>query len=299
MTNNIIKNKNLRSKKMKLLNFQNIENKIERLKTTFLYKEPTIEWDKKWGYGLPDYNGNIAELYAPTDRRGQWKIIGAQAASGKSSLLREYYDTLCYNYSPEEVAVITVGEREREEMWKDVNINFYEISLETYGPEKAGKLLLKAVMEIHRNKKIKAVLLDSLKGCRKIIENQPFMRGAGMETGGLKPGMLDHLVRAIIEPLRIRYSVEDRTWSKDRILITTMLFEKHGKAGITMLEELRGLCNSEIYLDLDIARQGIFPAINQIESISRGIEEFAGETLKRLNRKAKVCSLESVIEAHK
>ena len=133
-----------------------------------------------WVYRL---SWNIAELYSPTDRRGQWNIVAAQAGAGKSSLLREYYNTLVHNFSEEEVAVITVGEREREEMWRDIHTNFYEISSTAYTPWKAGNILLLAINEIHRNRKIKAVILDSVNGCNNIIANLPEMARVPSITG--------------------------------------------------------------------------------------------------------------------
>lgn len=214
-------------------------------------------------------------------------------------MLREYYDTLVYNFSEEEVAVITVGEREREDMWKDVHTNFYEISSTAFTSVEAGKELLLTVNEIHRNSKIKAVILDSLSGCKNIISELPEMEKKGMETGGLKNGIVEYIRLAIIEPLRVKYSVEDQTWSRDRIVISSILFEEYGKAGITMLEQLRAHCDSEIYLYLDIARQGLFPSINENKTFSRRAETFCGDVLKRLCRKAKESYLESVIEAHK
>lgn len=66
-----------------------------------------------------------------------------------------------------------------------------------------------------------------------------------------------------------------------------------------MFEKMRGHCDSELYLDLDIARSGIFPAIDINKSFSRGTDKFCGDVLKRLCRKAKESYLESVIEAHK
>lgn len=63
-----------KNKQNKISSFQKYMERITKLKRRLKYVEPTIEWDEEWGYGFIDYNGNIAELYAPTDMRGNGKL---------------------------------------------------------------------------------------------------------------------------------------------------------------------------------------------------------------------------------
>lgn len=235
-------------------------------------------------------NGSVAEFSAPTNRKGQWKIISGMPGCGKTSLLIDYYHRLIETFGKGTVAVMAIGERQieiREEWMKIVpNKDLYNISSDDDISRNQIELLKTIVEKITENNKYKAIIIDSLSGIYNIISKYKYLNQAGLGAGGLNLEAPEFINVYIIRPLRTRFKSkidkitnchEITSYCEDRIIISSLLYGQEARDKKNLYESFKALCDSEIVLSQELARNRIFPAIDNKLSYSRRVDKFCSK----------------------
>lgn len=257
-----------------LKNFYKIlESKISKIKTKKF--QEAIEPLGIWGNGAPT-GGLISQVAAPINRAGQWKIIAGLPGTGKSSLLRQEYDYLVSLYGVEGVAVLAIGERPEEiqDIWSGV-LKLYSITSEDGLSSELHHKLCATVYAIAVDSKIRAVIIDSLSGMARIIKTHPSLDRDGMDAGGMKSSVPEYIEHYVIRALKTR-PVEGG-YTEDRVIVSSLLYGEENRSNKTLFESLRAYCDSEVILNYNKARKGLFPAVDLGRSFSRKENKFLGE----------------------
>lgn len=273
---------------MKIKNNKKEKNIFEDLVQIFngLKKEENKIRKSDWGYAMRP-RGFEAELVAPTDKRGQWKIISGMHGCGKTSLLIDYYHRLTEEFGKGSVAVMAIGERqiEIEEDWGQIvkSEDLYTIASDENMPENLVSKLKDIIFKVCNNNKYKAVIIDSLSGIYNIIANYSYLNKSGLGAGGLNLKAPDFINVFIIKPLRMRFHSEwddnlgcenITSYSEDRIIISSLLYGEEARDKKALYESFKAKCDSEVVLSQDLARERIFPAIDIQKCYSRRMDKF-------------------------
>lgn len=245
---------------------------------------------KKGDYALPF--ACHEETAAPTNMKGQWKIISGTPGCGKTRMLLKYYQMLTKTFGKDAVAVMGIGER-RIEIKSDWSIvpekNLYTIASDEAMPGDLVYKLRGIVSQIINNNRYKAVIIDSLSGVYKIIAAYKYLKYAynsDAGSGGLNLNAPDFINVYIISPLRRRlYGEKDENtgcyditeYSEDRIIISSLLYGNESKDMKVLFEKFKSLSDSVIVLSDELARERIFPAIDRKRSASRRLEDFCSK----------------------
>ena len=250
-----------------------LESKISKIKTKKF--QEAIEPLGIWGNGAPT-GGLISQVAAPINRAGQWKIIAGLPGTGKSSLLRQEYDYLVSLYGVEGVAVLAIGERPEEiqDIWSGV-LKLYSITSEDGLSSELHHKLCATVYAIAVDSKIRAVIIDSLSGMARIIRTHPSLDRDGMDAGGMKSSVPEYIEHYIIRALKTR-PLQDG-YTEDRVIVSSLLYGEDNRSNKTLFESLRAYCDSEVILDYNKARKGLFPAVDLGKSFSRKENKFLSE----------------------
>lgn len=273
---------------MSIKNNKKRENIFEDLVQIFngLKKRENKIRKSDWGYAMRP-RGCEAELVAPTNKRGQWKIISGMPGCGKTNLLIDYYHRLIKEFGKGSVAVMSIGERQIEikEDWGKIvkNEDLYTIASDENMPEKLVSKLKDIVFQVCNNNKYKAVIIDSLSGIYNIIANYSYLNKSGLGAGGLNLQAPDFINVFIIKPLRMRFHSEwddnlgcenITSYSEDRIIISSLLYGEENRDKKALYESFKAKCDSEIVLSQYLARERIFPAIDIQKCYSRRMDKF-------------------------
>ena len=253
-------------------------------------KEIKIRKNKITGYALPQIN--LAELTAPTNIKGQWKIISGMPGCGKTNLLIDYYKKLVKQFGKDPVAVMAIGERQIEikKDWGSLvpSKHLFTIASDEEMPENLVNKLKNIVLKITDKPEYKAIIIDSLSGIYKIVANYNYISGSGLGAGGLNLKAPDFINVFIIKPLRCRFygekdkntgCYEIKEYSDDRIIISSLLYGQESRDKKALYEAFKALCDSEIVLSEELARRRVFPAIDRRNSYSRRLEDFCSDGL--------------------
>lgn len=253
-------------------------------------KEIKIRKNEITGYALPQIN--LAELTAPTNIKGQWKIISGMPGCGKTNLLIDYYEKLVKQFGKDAVAVMAIGERQIEikKDWGSLvpSKHLFTIASDEDMPENLVQKLKDIVEKVCQNNKYKSVIIDSLSGIYNIIAAYDYLQYSGLEVGSLNLKAPDFINVFIIKPLRRRlYGEKDKNtgcyeikeYSEDRIIISSLLYGQESRDKKALYEAFKALCDSEIVLSEELARRRVFPAIDRRNSYSRRLEDFCSDGL--------------------
>lgn len=264
------------------------ENIFEDLVQIFngLKKEKNKIRKSDYGWAMRP-RGFEAELVAPTDKRGQWKIISGMPGCGKTSLLIGYYHRLVKEFGKSSIAVMAIGVRQIEikEDWGKIvkKEDLYTIASDEDMPENLVVKLKDIVFKVCNNNKYKVVIIDSLSGIYDIIANYKYLGGSRLGAGGLNLQAPNFINVFIIKPLRMRFHSEwddnlgrenITSYSEDRIIISSLLHGQESRDKKALYEAFKDLCDSEIVLSENLAREGIFPAIDISKCYSRRMDKF-------------------------
>lgn len=196
-------------------------------------KEKEIE---RHGWAMKP-NGSLAEWSAPTNRKGQWKIISGMPGCGKTSLLIDYYHRLVKEFGKGTVAVMAIGVRriEIKEDWSEIcpKDDLYAIASDDDMPENLVYKLKDIVEKVCQNNKYKSVIIDGLSGIYNIIAAYDYLQYSGLGVGGLNIDAPEFINVYIIKPLRIRFESKTdpetnckkiTSYREDRIIISSILY---------------------------------------------------------------------------
>lgn len=138
------------------------------------------------------------------------------------------------------------------------------------------KKLCSSVWKITTDAEIRAVIIDSLSGMARIIKTHPSLKDDGFDAGGLKSSVPEYIEHYIIRALKTR-PLKDGKYVEDRVIVSSLLYGEDSKSNKVLFESLRAYCDSEVILNYNMARQGLFPAIDLDRSFSRKENIFLGE----------------------
>lgn len=295
---------NKNKKKIKEINM--FKDLVEKFKDIKKYKYDKTPND--WGWALRPYK-ELAELSAPTNKQGQWKIISGMPGCGKTSLLISYYNRLIKEFNDDAVAVMAIGEREIEieDDWASIvpSKHLYALSSEAGMPGDLVEKLYNIVEKIQDNINYKAVIVDSLSGIYNIISNYSYLQGSGLGAGGLNIQAPYFINNYIIKPLRIRFEAEyDKltgcydiiSYTTDRIIISSLLYGEEMRDRKSLYETFKSLCDSEVKLDERLVKAGVFPAIDVKSSYSRRIDKFCSSKYLEVVNTIKEYSINEINE---
>ena len=234
---------------------------------------------------------SAAELVAPTDKRGQWKIVSGMPGTGKTTLLIDYYQRLVKEFGKGSVAVMAIGERQIEikEDWGKIvpQSDLYTIASDEAMPEDLVQKLKDIVFKVCNNSRYKAVIIDSLSGIYEIIANYEYLSGIGLGAGGLNLKAPNFININIIKPLRCRFFSEwdeqlgcenITSYREDRIIISSLLYGQESRDKKTLYENLKAKCDSEVVLSQQVGEElNIYPAIDVQKCYSRRIDKFCSD----------------------
>ena len=252
-------------------------------------KEKEIKIRRKKGdYALPFACDE--EEAAPTNMKGQWKIISGTPGCGKTRMLLKYYQMLTKTFGKGTVAVMAIGvhQIEIEKDWGEIcpKDDLYAIASDDDMPENLVQKLKDMVEKICQNNKYKSVIIDSLSGIYNIIAAYDYLQYSGLGVGGLNLKAPDFINVFIIKPLRRRlYGEKDENtgcynitkYSEDRIIISSLLYGNESRYMKVLFEKFKSLSDSVIVLSEELARERIFPAIDRKRSASRRLEDFCSQ----------------------
>lgn len=226
--------------------------------------------------------GRIIDLVAPMGF-GQRALVVAPPKAGKTTMMRDIAKGVIHNHNDNDtyLMILLVGERPEEATLMKRSIPSADVLYSTFDepPEqhiRVAELAMEKAKRMAESGKNVVVIVDSISRLVRAY-NYTVASSGKVLSGGVETAAL-YKVKSFFGSARNLEHAGSIT------IIASCLVNTGSRMDDMIFEELKGTGNSEIYLDMKLAEERKFPAVNVTQSSTRKPESFIDPTtLARIN----------------
>ena len=261
------------------INFEPPEEARNRIffdKLTPLYPNERIKLETV----KDNYSGRVMDLWTPVGK-GQRGLIVSPPRTGKTMLLQSIANSITANYPEVTLIVLVIGGRPEEvtEMLHGVKCSVVSSTVgePTSRQAKIAELVIEKAKRMVESRRDSVILLDSI---------THLARAYGEDSN------------AALSTRRFFESARKTEEGGSLTIVATATSNAGNRMDDMILEDLKGVCNMEVYLDREVFERGMFPAIDMRRSSTHKHELlWSKEELRRITILRQVLKPLSTVES--
>lgn len=211
-----------------------------------------------------DYAMRIIDLISPIGK-GQRGIIVAPPKAGKTTLLKNFANSITQNSPGTKLIVLLIDERPEEvtdiQRSTKGDVIYSTFDEEPQNHAKVAEIVLERAKRLVEHKQDVVILLDSITRLARAYNLTIAPTGRTL-SGGLDPG-------ALFKPKRFFGAARNIEGGGSLTILATALIETGSRMDDVIFEEFKGTGNMEIHLDRKLQEKRLFPAVDISKSGTR------------------------------
>ena len=232
---------------------------------TPVYPSRRISLESADGKSYPDMR--LVDLIAPIGF-GQRGLLLCPPGSGKTELMKHFASVICQNYPDIDVLMLLIDVNPEDMTLMRESVPCPVLASSFDQPPEAhlrlSEIVLERAMRLVEQKKDVVLLVDSLTRLAKVYTT------AAAQQGRSLPGMINPA--SLFRAKRMFGAARACKEGGSLTVIAAMDVMTGSKVDDSVVEEFRGTANMELMLDSNVARAGVFPALNLENSYTKNAD---------------------------
>ena len=209
----------------------------------------------------------LVDLIAPIGF-GQRGLLLCPPGSGKTELMKHFASVICRNYPDIDVLMLLIDVNPEDMTLMRDSVPCPVLASSFDQPPEAhlrlSEIVLERAMRLVEQKKDVVLLVDSLTRLAKVYTT------AAAQQGRSLPGMINPA--SLFRAKRMFGAARACKEGGSLTVIAAMDIMTGSKVDDSVVEEFRGTANMELMLDSNVARAGVFPALNLENSYTKNAD---------------------------
>ena len=209
----------------------------------------------------------LVDLIAPIGF-GQRGLLLCPPGSGKTELMKHFASVICRNYPDIDVLMLLIDVNPEDMTLMRDSVPCPVLASSFDQPPEAhlrlSEIVLERAMRLVEQKKDVVLLVDSLTRLAKVYTT------AAAQQGRSLPGMINPA--SLFRAKRMFGAARACKEGGSLTVIAAMDVSTGSKVDDSVVEEFRGTANMELQLDSNVARAGVFPALNLESSYTKNAD---------------------------
>ncbi len=232
---------------------------------TPVYPSRRISLESADNKSYPDMR--LVDLIAPIGF-GQRGLLLCPPGSGKTELMKHFASVICRNYPNIDVLMLLIDVNPEDMTLMRDSVPCPVLASSFDQPPEAhlrlSEIVLERAMRLVEQKKDVVLLVDSLTRLAKVYTT------AAAQQGRSLPGMINPA--SLFRAKRMFGAARACKEGGSLTVIAAMDIMTGSKVDDSVVEEFRGTANMELMLDSNVARAGVFPALNLENSYTKNAD---------------------------
>ena len=232
---------------------------------TPVYPSRRLSLESEDNKSYPDMR--LIDLIAPIGF-GQRGLLLCPPGSGKTELMKHFASVICRNYPDIDVLMLLIDVNPEDTTMMRDSVPCQVLASSFDQPPEAhlrlSEIVLERAMRLVEQKKDVVLLVDSLTRLAKVYTT------AAAQQGRSLPGMINPA--SLFRAKRMFGAARSCKEGGSMTVIAAMDVMTGSKVDDSVVEEFRGTANMELLLDSNVARAGIFPALNLENSYTKNAD---------------------------
>ena len=232
---------------------------------TPVYPSRRISLESADNKSYPDMR--LVDLIAPIGF-GQRGLLLCPPGSGKTELMKHFASVICRNYPDIDVLMLLIDVNPEDMTLMRDSVPCPVLASSFDQPPEAhlrlSEIVLERAMRLVEQKKDVVLLVDSLTRLAKVYTT------AAAQQGRSLPGMINPA--SLFRAKRMFGAARACKEGGSLTVIAAMDIMTGSKVDDSVVEEFRGTANMELMLDSNVARAGVFPALNLENSYTKNAD---------------------------
>ncbi len=232
---------------------------------TPVYPSRRISLESADNKSYPDMR--LVDLIAPIGF-GQRGLLLCPPGSGKTELMKHFANVICRNYPDIDVLMLLIDVNPEDMTLMRDSVPCPVLASSFDQPPEAhlrlSEIVLERAMRLVEQKKDVVLLVDSLTRLAKVYTT------AAAQQGRSLPGMINPA--SLFRAKRMFGAARACKEGGSLTVIAAMDVMTGSKVDDSVVEEFRGTANMELMLDSNVARAGVFPALNLENSYTKNAD---------------------------
>ena len=232
---------------------------------TPVYPSRRLSLESSDGKSYPDMR--LVDLIAPIGF-GQRGLLLCPPGSGKTELMKHFASVISRNYPDIEVLMLLIDVNPEDTTMMRDSVPCPVLASSFDQPPEAhlrlSEIVLERAMRLVEQKKDVVLLVDSLTRLAKVYTT------AAAQQGRSLPGMINPA--SLFRAKRMFGAARACKEGGSLTVIAAMDVMTGSKVDDSVVEEFRGTANMELLLDSNVARAGVFPALNLENSYTKNAD---------------------------
>ena len=232
---------------------------------TPVYPSRRISLESADNKSYPDMR--LVDLIAPIGF-GQRGLLLCPPGSGKTELMKHFASVICRNYPDIDVLMLLIDVNPEDMTLMRDSVPCPVLASSFDQPPEAhlrlSEIVLERAMRLVEQKKDVVLLVDSLTRLAKVYTT------AAAQQGRSLPGMINPA--SLFRAKRMFGAARACKEGGSLTVIAAMDVMTGSKVDDSVVEEFRGTANMELMLDSNVARAGVFPALNLENSYTKNAD---------------------------
>jgi transcription termination factor Rho len=232
---------------------------------TPVYPSRRISLESEDNKSYPDMR--LVDLIAPIGF-GQRGLLLCPPGSGKTELMKHFANVICRNYPDIDVLMLLIDVNPEDMTLMRDSVPCPVLASSFDQPPEAhlrlSEIVLERAMRLVEQKKDVVLLVDSLTRLAKVYTT------AAAQQGRSLPGMINPA--SLFRAKRMFGAARACKEGGSLTVIAAMDVLTGSKVDDSVVEEFRGTANMELMLDSNVARAGVFPALNLENSYTKNAD---------------------------
>ena len=232
---------------------------------TPVYPSRRISLESEDNKSYPDMR--LVDLIAPIGF-GQRGLLLCPPGSGKTELMKHFASVICRNYPDIDVLMLLIDVNPEDMTLMRDSVPCPVLASSFDQPPEAhlrlSEIVLERAMRLVEQKKDVVLLVDSLTRLAKVYTT------AAAQQGRSLPGMINPA--SLFRAKRMFGAARACKEGGSLTVIAAMDVMTGSKVDDSVVEEFRGTANMELMLDSNVARAGVFPALNLENSYTKNAD---------------------------
>ena len=240
---------------------------------TPVYPSRRISLESADNKSYPDMR--LVDLIAPIGF-GQRGLLLCPPGSGKTELMKHFASVICRNYPDIDVLMLLIDVNPEDMTLMRESVPCPVLASSFDQPPEAhlrlSEIVLERAMRLVEQKKDVVLLVDSLTRLAKVYTT------AAAQQGRSLPGMINPA--SLFRAKRMFGAARACKEGGSLTVIAAMDVMTGSKVDDSVVEEFRGTANMELLLDSNVARAGVFPALNLENSYTKNADLLISDSQK-------------------